>query len=1101
MPASFTFSPKKTAKDQIEKINKILKSSSFQKPEEYNDESRKALYCSVFALRTGANAERGKKRSLNVKVTQEAYDQQQKALMESASFGSFLKEQGEGKIQALLTEGHGGAAEDAFKNYVLESQTMPQDVPERYMPTVAARIQQQQKKLNALPAQSKEATEIYAEIFRTRRSVNAVRKQGALLEVKLDGKKLAEQPTLKDCESFKKFVDVKGPELKQTIGTGHGGAAEQMFQDYLLTLDHMPTDVPAAYMPTGLNRTEILMNKLRSNPTPELYAELLATRESVDAERGKKSSLDKVIDQSVLSKSYEKWSKCETFKRFLNEKPGAALSAATTGHGGKLQDEFRSYVRGMDHIPGDVPPEYMPSGLQRIDALKEQLKNGQKPFVYAGDEDRLKLAAEIMGTRDAVEAIPGDSKSLDKPIDPKKLEEATNKWMKCEAFKDFVTDPAQTTTVLDAMTTGHGGSLAPKFREYILKRPKLEANIPQEHMPKAAARIDVLKERIEKNNGDLAANCIELISTRRSVGAVRGKGKSLEATIDVAALAAKREKLEKSELAKEFFGNEANRKKIRDAALKGHGGALEDLFQEYINQKKTLPEDLPEDYIPTAASRIEALQKEVKKSGLSSDQKTTLYAQILAARNNVGAIRKNSKSLEPRLDAKAVNQAAQALANCQTFKDYVKDHPKEAADAADSGHAGLLDDKFREYVCGAKSLPEDLPEQYIPTALERIQALQKQIDSKDFANWPDTRQIQVLSELLAARRSVGAIRGKEETLSPRIPTQDAATFSNRLQNCEAFKNFVRTHPDLAKKAACSGHGGALEDAFKKHVLTMDHIPADVPKEYMPTALERTEALIKLIKSPDFSDRRNFAQQNAIFKELCATRAAVNSTRNVGKSLDLPLDAAKLNEIRTSLNKGGTDDFFENANRKVLKDSATSGHGGALEDKLKEDLLRQAVQSGSVPEAPARYLPESWKLRDEFKKSLASDLKDAHHPHFSQSKDVTMRKMAGLMYLSKLEREGGKLDPAEMKKTVDVLVKSNAFKQMFQAANAPRELAQLAVNGKISEVWTRFANHGGQLQQQHNQPQLQVHPVQAQQNQAVNQGNPANQPIQINQLQP
>ena len=89
----------------------------------------------------------------------------------------------------------------------------------------------------------------------------------------------------------------------------------------------------------------------------------------------------------------------------------------------------------------------------------------------------------------------------------------------------------------------------------------------------------------------------------------------------------------------------------------------------------------------------------------------------------------------------------------------------------------------------------------------------------------------------------------------------------------------------------------------------------------------------------------------------------------------------------------------------------------------------------------------------------------------------------------------------MKKTVDVLVKSNAFKQMFQAANAPRELAQLAVNGKISEVWTRFANHGGQLQQQHNQPQLQVHPVQAQQNQAVNQGNPANQPIQINQLQP
>ena len=369
-------------------------------------------------------------------------------------------------------------------------------------------------------------------------------------------------------------------------------------------------------------------------------------------------------------------------------------------------------------------------------------------------------------------------------------------------------------------------------------------------------------------------------------------------------------------------------------------------------------------------------------------------------------------------------------------------------------------------------LPTDVPQAYMPTAAARIEGLQDQIKGDDFKNAALDTKVTLFAELLGARRSVDAVRGNADSLNLTVPAEKAKAHADKLMKCTAFREFIEKNPDAAKKAAASGHGGALEDAFKDYVKNLDRIPSDVPQAYMPTALERTEILQKKIKSSAFQSK-NMYEQNLIYKELVATRAAVEAIRGSKKSLDVPIDAEKLGEARNQLYaQGGADSFFDEASRTILKDAAVAGHGGALEDKLKADLLLQAAVDGVVPEAPARYQPTSAQLRERIKQELASELKVPNNSAFDTEKEITMKKVAGMMYLTKLERKAQTdgtpvptLTHKEMQKNVDTLMNSKAFRNMFEGPNAVRDVAAQVRDGRMTTVFEKLNRNKAILDQE------------------------------------
>ena len=1103
MPINYKVYGESTLKT-INSVQKAMKTTQF---DGISEDGKLKVYANLFAYRASCDAVRKEKSTLKVPVDAEKMQAVQNSLTQSESFKSFVKAQGHAQMKKMLTTGHGGAAEDSFQDYILQQDKLPTDVPIRYMPKAKDRIEQQQKKLEGVDAKSKEAAAIYAEIFHARQAVGATRGKASSLEPKIEPDSYAKAPDLSGSATFQSFVQEKGTELKAALasGKGHGGAGEDLFKDYVLNLERIPADVPMAYAPEAKARCETLQKQMQSaadfKKRNVIYNGLMATRESVGAVRGKKSSLETTVDPAALQKAYTKWESCETFQSYLREHDAEAREALLKGHGGALGDKFEEHVKNLDHIPADVPEESMPEAKDRLEAIQAKFKDVD--YFNSTDERKLVLAAEIMGTRDAVGAERGKKSSLEKKIDPKKLQERCKKWSDCKAFQDFVKNEGA--KVYDGAVAGHGGALGDKFTEYLVSRDELEADIPAEFMPTAQVRTEALQKKIRESGGSPAQNqklYAELMATRSAVDAVRGKKGSLEPQLDPAKLDAERKQLTESDAFKAFIADPGQAAVIQNAARAGHGGALMDKFKEYVKDQDYLPEDLPEEVIPNADERIEALQKQLKEDEfLEADDKKILYAQIFAARRSVHAERNKKETLKHKVDPKKVNDDATKLTDSAAFQSFLDENAREVEKLAKSGHGGELEEKFKDYICKMKQLPAEVPQDYMPTAKERVEGLQDKIKDPSFLSLDREAQAEYYAELMAARRSVDAERNKKETLEANVDPKKAAEISNSLKNCKTFKDFLKNNSGAVRKAALSGHGGALEDQFKDYVLHLGKIPADIPKAYMPNARERTEVLQDKLKEKDFSRRGPAAQQD-IYRELIATRTAVNSLRGDKKSLDRQIDPAKLEENRSMLEKcSGVTRFLENTHPADLKDAATAGHGGALEDKLKASVLQQSADNGLIPkELPDRFKPTAPELREKLRADLLREHSRYEAGTFDDSKEHYMKQVAASMYLFKLEKEAKgmpvpALDAETMEKNVNKLMQSEAFRKLFAQPGATHRIAGQVADKRMSDIFTQFANNQGRFELEGHQPVLQNQPIQNQQQQ-INNGN--NQPVREGQ---
>ena len=601
-----TYDPNKTIEENVEIAQKRLKNGEIDR-QKY-DEEVKDLYAFVFGVRSGGHIGRNSSDIKRIKVVQQNFDPEYRFLKGSATFGEFVKKNVNSKND--IRKGHGGAAEDEFKSYVNERDRLPADVPVRYMPSCKDRVEKLQGDLKDKDAKSAEAIRIYSEIFRSRRAVGArhdVKEAKGNVNFLITGENYVRTPDLEKNATFRKFVEEKGDELKKKMASGHGGEAEHMFRDYVNELEHIPEDVPQAYMPSAEMRIEHLQKKIKSDgfdslspeKQQETYIELLAARSCVGAERGKGQTLDRYMDPKNNRAWVNYWSHSETLKKFFADNPNMLKKAAKKGHGGEIEDELKEYIKKQDIIPDDIPPQYMPNGKERLESVQEKI--GSASFTSLPEDKQLESYAKLMAARETVGAVKGDKASLEKPLDTKQFKTSIRDWTSNKTFRDFIKNDPE--AARKAALNGHGGELGEKFKEYVKNLDHIPADIPAPFLPDAKERTEILQNKIKSTADAAKRNNLyrELMATRASVESVRGDKDSLERKIDAGKLNEAYGKLNKSVSCRNFL-NKTPADKLYEAAREGHGGALDDAYTNYAAERTwrigTVPSGVPERFRP-----------------------------------------------------------------------------------------------------------------------------------------------------------------------------------------------------------------------------------------------------------------------------------------------------------------------------------------------------------------------------------------------------------------------------------------------------------------------------------------------------------------------
>ncbi len=212
---------------------------------------------------------------------------------------------------------------------------------------------------------------------------------------------------------------------------------------------------------------EHIQGKLKQNDMTkeEGFARIMAARLLVDSGRNNLYSLKKSVTNFDLTNKTDELLKNPQYKAFINKVTGnekllaKATKAATTGHGGGLDDMFKTYLlkRPAGELNNDPALDrYMPKAIDRIEELQSQAKK------HKNDNPNAE-AAEILCIRNMVKAERNAKESLDVkiPVTGENLKENVAALEKNQAFTYAFGDPR----VKAAIGKGHGGLMVNGMRK------------------------------------------------------------------------------------------------------------------------------------------------------------------------------------------------------------------------------------------------------------------------------------------------------------------------------------------------------------------------------------------------------------------------------------------------------------------------------------------------------------------------------------------------------------------------------------------------------------------------------------------------------------
>ena len=232
---------------------------------------------------------------------------------------------------------------------------------------------------------------------------------------------------------------------------------------------------------------------------------------------------------------------------------------------------------------------------------------------------------------------------------------------------------------------------------------------------------------------------------------------------------------------------------------------------------------------------------------------------------NIMAARK-AKKVAPNkrsaLDAMTVTSGADVigpivkeqkkLLDSAAMQEYLKARSDEqlVALVSSGGHGGKLERDFAKHVCTHKGpMLADTPKRYMPFALTRIEALQKQLKALK-RDAPDYKQraASICKEIVATRAAVDCTPGDKSTLKHKYDPAKMNSYYNGLMRT-AGKDLSDENLNRLMRGALKtpGHGGTMEkvveDLVREDMQRSRRLPeADVPARYQVTCGERIKML-------------------------------------------------------------------------------------------------------------------------------------------------------------------------------------------------------------------------------------------------------------------
>ena len=267
----------------------------------------------------------------------------------------------------------------------------------------------------------------------------------------------------------------------------------------------------------------------------------------------------------------------------------------------------------------------------------------------------------------------------------------------------------------------------------------------------------------------------------------------------------------------------------------------------------------PRDY----ANMTKYLEALMRQATLTKDEKfrRDYIANIMAARMKENVKPNNLKALDAvRLKgsekqhaiAEGVQETHMKLLESASLQEYLKARTDEQLKTlvSSGGHGGKLERDFAKHVCTHKGpMPADTPKRYMPTALTRIEVLQKQLKAlkRNAPNYKE-RAKEICMEIVATRAAVNCTPGNKSTLKHKYDPEKMNSYYNGLMRT-AGKDLSDDALNKLVRGALKtpGHGGTMEKVVQDLVredMQRNHRTPDgeVPARYQVTYGERFEVL-------------------------------------------------------------------------------------------------------------------------------------------------------------------------------------------------------------------------------------------------------------------